>query len=82
MDELPTEILEQILDQLSDNNDILNLPAWIVSQGLSESSLSDLFGTVEILLERKSLERRKCIYVLSMSRALELRTYICIIPWL
>lgn len=81
MDKLPTEVLEQVLDQLSDDNDILNLPAWVVSRGLSESSLSDLFGTVEILLERKSLERRKCIYALSISRALELRTYVCITPW-
>lgn len=69
MDLLPTEILQQVFDHLP-NDDIVSLPARFVSRGLLKTSLSSRFGTVDVLLERNSLEKRTCFPGLFVSNCI------------
>ena len=56
MEQLPSELFAKIFQSLSDN-DILNLPPHIISHTLTDAKAQKLLQTIEILLERNSLER-------------------------
>lgn len=56
METLPTELLAQIFESLSDD-DILNLPSHIISHTLTEAQAQTMFRTMSVWLEKSSLER-------------------------
>lgn len=55
MECLPYELISLIFSHLS-QEDIINLPPFIASNGLSDKDLSSNFGTVDIWLDEQSLE--------------------------
>ena len=56
MDNLPSELLADIFGHLSDN-DILNMPSQIIYFSLTEAKAQKLLHTMDIWLEKGSLER-------------------------
>ena len=57
MDLLPSEILSEIFEYLS-NEDIINLPHRTVARGLSESQAIDYFEReIQLVLDEQSLQR-------------------------
>ncbi|CAD6588580.1 MAG: hypothetical protein ASARMPREDX12_003379 [Alectoria sarmentosa] len=56
MDNLPTELLANIFNHLSEN-DILNLPSHIISNALTDAQAQTLLQTMKVWLYKSSLER-------------------------
>ena len=54
MERLPYELLSLILAQLS-QEDLVNLPFWVTSRGLSEKEISARSSTIDVWLDEKSL---------------------------